>query len=95
MASVEEMWAQTILISLISFFVASKKWWLSIVGISMSLVIFLGIQDMQNDKYFNQAVLNELGNSYYIHSYSSCALILIATISGATYSAYKTNKIST
>lgn len=79
---VPEMWTQSLALGVLCFYLSSKKWWLSIVGILLFVLFILGIIDAESDEFFRNAVVKEQGEVYFIHRYISAIFLLIFTAAG-------------
>lgn len=79
-ASIPGMWFQGLLLGGVAFFLASKAWWLSIVGIAFSIFLLFAVYDMQADENLRRSIILEQGNSYFLHGYSAYSLIAIGSI---------------
>jgi uncharacterized membrane protein len=94
-ASIPLMWGQAIVFGGISFFLASKKWWLSLVGFVLFLAMSTGTYDMQSDKFMREAVVKEQGEAYFIIGYISSVIVAFLTASGIFYGYLRRSKNST
>jgi hypothetical protein len=93
--SIFQMWVQGIIFGVICFYLASKKWWLAIVGVGLSIILFAGVYDMEADKYMRQAVINEQGETYLIYGYLSSFVVLLLAVLGIIYGYKKRSNSST
>lgn len=80
--SVPGMWFQGLFFSGVAFLLASKKWWLSVVGVAFSMFLVSAVYDMQADENLKRSIILEQGNNYFLHGYSAYGLVAIGSISG-------------
>lgn len=84
-ASMPVMWVQAAIFGCIGFYLASKKWWLSIVGFVLFFAMATGTYDMQSDKFMEVAVVKEQGEIYFAIGYITAIIVAVLTASGIFY----------
>lgn len=81
-ASMPAMWVQAAVFGCIGFYLASKKWWLSVVGFVSFFAMATGTYDMQSDKFMEAAVVKEQGEIYFAIGYITAIIVAGLTVSG-------------
>ncbi|MDP5145321.1 hypothetical protein ORI98_02555 [Shewanella sp. ULN5] len=84
-ASIPLMWVQAVIFGGIGFYLASRKWWLSIVGFILFFAMAIGTYDMQSDKFMKVAVIKEQGEIYFAIGYITSIIVAVLTTFGILY----------
>jgi hypothetical protein len=82
-ASIPELLLQSLVASIISFFLARWHTWLAVIGIAVGMVMFSGISLLWYDEHMGEALLAEQGIKYFFTLGLSGLAVVASSVVGA------------